>query len=71
MRGFMEIGNIDEFLEAVTIVSACNKVLCKKFIKPETIGLIPNGGCFANNRYSKKALMCLLRIEQTDGYSVL
>jgi hypothetical protein len=26
-KDFMEIGNIDVFLEAVTIASACNKVL--------------------------------------------
>ena len=35
----MEIGKIDVFLEAVTIVSAY-KVLRKQFQKPETIGLI-------------------------------
>jgi len=28
-REFLEIGNIEVFLEALTIVSACNKVLCK------------------------------------------
>ena len=40
-REFLEIGNIEVFLEALTIASACNKVLRKKFLKPETIGLIP------------------------------
>jgi hypothetical protein len=63
----MEIGNIEVFLEAVTIASACNKVFCKKFLKPETIGLIPAGGYTANNRYSKQALLWLLHMEQTDG----
>jgi hypothetical protein len=63
----MEIGNIDVFLEAVTIASACNKVLRKKFLKPETIELISWGGNTANDRYSKKALMWLLLMEQTDG----
>jgi hypothetical protein len=43
-RDFMEIGNIDVFLEAVTIDSAYNKVLRKRFLKPETIGLIHAGG---------------------------
>jgi hypothetical protein len=43
-RDFMEIGNIDVFLESVSIASACNKVLRKKYFKPETIGLIPLGG---------------------------
>jgi len=42
-RDFMEIGNIEVFVEALKIASACNKVLRKKFLKPETIGLIPPG----------------------------
>jgi hypothetical protein len=53
-REFLEIGNIEVFLEALTIASACNKVLRKKFLKPETKGLIPPGGYSANRRYSNK-----------------
>jgi len=67
---FMEIGNIEIFLETVTIASACNKVLRKKFLKPETIGLIPAGGYSANSKYSKKALMWLLHMEQADGCQI-
>jgi hypothetical protein len=67
---FMEIGNIEVFLEALTIASACNKVLRKKFLKPETIGLLPPGCYSTNNRYSKKALMWLLHMEQTDGCQI-
>jgi hypothetical protein len=67
-RDFMKIGNIEGFLETVTIASACNKVLSKKFLKPETIGLLPAGGYVANNRYNKKALMWLLHMEQTYGF---
>jgi hypothetical protein len=48
-RDFIEIRNIEVFLEALTIVSACNKVLRKKFLKPETVGLIPARVCSANN----------------------
>jgi hypothetical protein len=66
----MEIGNIDVFLEAVTIVSTCNKVLRKKFLKSETLGLIPSGCYTANNRYSKKALMWFLEKKQTDGCQI-
>ena len=66
-REFLEIDNIEVFLEALTIASARNKVLRKKFLKPETIGLIPPGGYSANRRYSKKALMWLLHMERTDG----
>jgi len=69
-RDFIEIGNIKVFLEAVAIASACNKVLRKKFLKPETIGLLPTGGYSANNRYSKKALMWLLHMEQKDDCQI-
>jgi hypothetical protein len=60
-RDFMEIGNIDVFLEAVAIASSCNKVLLKRFLKSETIGLIPACGYSCNNKYSKKALMWLIQ----------
>ena len=43
-REFMEIGNIEVFLQSFTIATACNKVLRKRFMKPNTIGLIPDGG---------------------------
>ena len=65
--GIMEFGNIDVILDSFTIVSACNKVLRKRFLKPNTIGLIPAGGYSCNNNYSKKALMRLLHMEQMDG----
>jgi hypothetical protein len=66
-RDLNEIGNIEVFLEAITIPSACNKVLRKNFLKPDTTGLIPAGGFSCNQNYSKKALMWLLHMEQTDG----
>ena len=66
-REFLEIGNIEVFLEAMTIASACNKLLRKKFLKPERIRLIPPGSYSANQRYSKKALMWLLHMERADG----
>ena len=40
-RNFLEIVNIEVFLEAYTIASACKKVLRKKFLKPYKIELIP------------------------------
>jgi hypothetical protein len=66
-REFIEIGNIEVFLESFTIASACNKVLRKRFLKPDTIRLIPAGGYSCKNNYSKKALMWLLHVEQTEG----
>ena len=43
-REFMQIGNLDVCLESITIQSACNKVLHKRFLQPDTIGLIPTVG---------------------------
>jgi len=68
-RDFMEIGNIEVFLEALTIASACNKVFRKKFLKSHRRITSPDGYS-ANNRYSKKALMWLLHMEQTDGCQI-
>jgi hypothetical protein len=56
-RHFAELGNTDIVQESLTIASACSKVFRKRFLKPETIGLIPAGGYSCNNNYSKKALM--------------
>ena len=53
-RVFLQIGNIEGFLESLTIASACIKMLRRKFLKPDTIGLIPTGGYTCNNKYSKK-----------------
>jgi len=40
-REFMQIGNIDVFIESITIASACNKLLCERFLQPDTTVLIP------------------------------
>ena len=65
-RDFMEIGNFDLFTESVSIASACSKVLRKRFLRPNTIGLIPTGGYSCNVNQSKKALMWLVHSERTD-----
>ena len=62
-REIFQIGNIEGFLESLTIASACkNKVLRCKFLQPDTLGLIPAGGYNCNNKYSKKAIMWLLHM---------
>jgi hypothetical protein len=63
--------NIEVFLGSITIASACNGVLRKRFLKPGTIGLIPTGGFTGNVNYSKKALMWLVYREKTDGCNIL
>ena len=42
-REFIEVGNIEVFFESFTIASACNKVLRKRYLNHDTIGLIPWG----------------------------
>jgi len=47
-QDFMQIGNLDVFFESITISSACNRDPRKRFLQPDTIGLIPTGGCTCN-----------------------
>ena len=70
-RDFIMIGNVDIFLESFTIASACNKVLRKRFLKPETISLIPTVGYSCNQNYSKKPLMWILRMEKMDDCKIM
>jgi hypothetical protein len=69
-REFLQIRNIEVFLECLRIAPACNKVLWRKFLKPDTIGLIPTGGYTCYTKYSKKAIKWLLHMEQTDGVAI-
>ena len=55
----------------MTIASACNEVLRKLFLKPDTIGLIPTGGYSGNVNNSKKAMMWLVYREQLDGCRIM
>jgi hypothetical protein len=70
-REFLQIGNIEVFQESITIASACNKVLRKRFLKPYTICSIPAGGYTGDVKYSKKAIMWLLYKEKVDGIKIL
>jgi len=70
-REFIEIGNIEVILEVFTIASACSNFLRKRFLKPNTIGLIPDGGYSCNDNYSKKVMMWQLHMEQRDGYQIM
>jgi hypothetical protein len=66
----MGIANIDVIQESVTIASACNKVLRKLFLKPDTIGMIPRGWYIGNKNYSRKAMRWLVYSEQADGCNI-
>ena len=51
----IHIGNIDVFLESITIASACYKVL-----NPDTKYLIPSGGYSGNVNFYNKTIMWLV-----------
>ena len=40
-KHLLQIGDVEVFLECMTIASACNRVLRKKFLQPERIAIIP------------------------------
>ncbi|XP_054280097.1 uncharacterized protein LOC128998123 [Macrosteles quadrilineatus] len=56
---FLKECNVDPFLEAVTIASACNLAFRRNFLKPDTIGIIPIGGYRLADNQSAKALQWL------------
>jgi hypothetical protein len=68
---FIQIGQVEVFLETMTIASECNKVLRRLFLKPDTIGLIPKGGYSGNINYSKNAIMWLIYKEQADNCKIM
>ena len=70
-RDFTEVGNVDVFLGSCSLASACNKVFRKRFLKPETIGLIPSGEYSCNQNYSKKELMWILHMEEEDNCKII
>jgi hypothetical protein len=53
-KHFLQIGNIEVFLESLTIASASNKVFRKEFLQPDRINLIPVGDYTDNRNQSKK-----------------
>jgi len=49
-REFVHLDKVDFFVVSITIAFACIKFLCKRFLKPDAIGLFPTGGYSFNNR---------------------
>ena len=70
-KHFLKIGNVEGFLESMTIAWACNKVFRKTFLQPDRIGLIPVGGYTDNRKQSKKAIAWLLLEEKKEGKRIL
>ena len=64
---FRSIGNLEVFLESVSIASACNKVFRRNFLTADTIGIIPPGGYTDGRVQSRKAMMWLVYEQISDG----
>ena len=65
-REFLHIGYIEVYLKSLTNASARNKLLRHKFLMPDTISLFPTRSYTFNTNYSRKAIMWLLHMENTD-----
>ena len=67
---FVESTGIDPFESNVTIASACNHVFRANFLKPEAIGIIPNGGYRYNQVQSVEAQKWMKYLEITRGVTI-
>jgi hypothetical protein len=55
---FLNTNSVDPLLECITIASACNLVFRRNFLKPETIGIIPqNGYRLADNQRTVRTVL--------------
>jgi G:T-mismatch repair DNA endonuclease (very short patch repair protein) len=70
-KHYLQIGNVEVFLESITIASACNKLFRKKFLLPVRIGIIPVGGYTDKRKQSRKPIAWLLLEERRTGKKIL
>lgn len=67
---FLDECNVEPFLEATTIASACNLVYRRNFLKSNTIGIIPKNGYRYADNHSKEALRWLIYEEEKRGINI-
>ena len=65
-KEFLSTTEEDPFENCLTISMACMRVFRTKFLKPNTIALVPHGG-YNNDTQSTKALKWLKWMEHRDG----
>jgi hypothetical protein len=63
-------GGIDPFQKCITIVSACNLVFRTKFLRPDTIGIIPAHGYRQEEKHSIKATQWIKYLSTTEGVCI-
>ena len=63
-------GGIDPFQKCITIASACNLVFRTKFLRPDTIGIIPAQGYRQEEKHSIKAMQWIKYLSTTEGVHI-
>jgi hypothetical protein len=63
-------GGIDPFQKCITIASACNLVFRTKFLRPDTIGIIPAQGYRHEEKHSIKAMQWIKYLSTTEGVRI-
>ena len=61
---------VDPFKSCITIASACNLVLRRNFLQPETIAIIPPLGYTSNQNHSLESLRWLSYVALRDGVHI-
>ena len=61
---------LDPLSNTITIASACMKIFRQKYLKPNTIGIVPHGGYRANERQSVTAIKWLKWISETENVDI-
>ena len=56
---FSELGEVDPILESYTLTHACSLVYRKKYLEPETMGIIPPWGYKSAKQYSRIGIVWL------------
>ena len=67
----MSVGDVCPYMEACTIASTCNKVFRRKYLTPQTIGIIPKGGYRWTDNQSSVAVQWLLWEEQQRKINIV
>ncbi|KAK5645174.1 hypothetical protein RI129_006475 [Pyrocoelia pectoralis] len=67
---FINECDVDPFTESITIASACNLMFRRKFLQPDTIGVIPKGGYRRADNQSLVGIQWLVWEEDTRGIKI-
>ena len=66
----LEKTGVDPFRTTITIASLCHYIFRKKFLKPESIGIIPDNGYHPEDKASVKSLMWLKYLSESNNIQI-